>query len=76
MTAFSIAGEIELIRHLPDVFIEVLSADFIDEGICVPEEELDIVSIFLLQRVIMEPSETRLICWMECIEKNKIAKKW
>ena len=56
--ALRITGENEILLHRPHVFIEVIGADFLHEGVGVGEEELKVITIFLLQHVIMEPNYT------------------
>ena len=52
-----IFGEINLRHRLHDL-IEVIGAHFIHDGIGVGEDELDVVTVFLLHHVIMEPNVT------------------
>ena len=56
--ALRIAGEVNLILHRTHVMIEVIGADFIHERVRVGEEELDVLHVFLLHHVVMEPYDT------------------
>ena len=57
--ALWIAREIKLLPHPPSVLVEVLGAFFIHERVGVGEEQLNIVSIFLLLHLILKPKEER-----------------
>ena len=56
--ALRITSEIELLFPQPNVLIEVLSADFIHMGPGVGEEQVDVLTVFLLHQVIREPRYT------------------
>ena len=55
-TALRIAGEIELLLHRPHVLIEVIGADFLHEEVCVGQEELDVLLVFIVHHFVMEPN--------------------
>ena len=53
-----IAGDIKHIFQFPQIMIEVIGADFINEGVGVVEENLDVVRIFHLHHVILDHNVT------------------
>ena len=55
--ALWITGEIKHILHRPHVLIEVIGTHFIHERVRVGEEELDVLPVFLLHHVVMEPDD-------------------
>ena len=54
--ALWITGEIKLLLHRPHVLIEVIGADFLHEEVCVGQEELDVLLVFIVHHFVMEPN--------------------
>ena len=50
--------QIHLLLHRPHVLIEVIGANIIHVGVGVGEEEVDLLTVFLLHHFIMERNDT------------------